>query len=99
IKLAKFTQAASRTRYRPRIQAGTSEVIHGSQAQLEMPRERLTAKSNISISARRVAGSRKTSSGTSAIAKMNRTRAPQPAYTNRLYTTRATYGAAGSRNI
>src|SRR4030095_3529413 len=69
-KLAKFTQAASRERYRPRREAGTSEVIQGSQAQLEMPRDRLNANSSVNISARRVDLSRKLSRGTTAIAKM-----------------------------
>src|SRR5262245_5912194 len=78
-KLAKFTQAASRERYRPRIAAGTSEVIHGNQAQLEMPRERLKANSSVNISTRRVDLSKTLSKGTTAIAKMNITRVPQPA--------------------
>src|SRR5882724_8703767 len=45
-KLARFTHPASRARYFPRTGAGTNEVIHGNQAQLEMPRDRLKAKSN-----------------------------------------------------
>src|SRR5690348_9562471 len=41
MKLARFCKAWSRERYLPRNPAGTSVVIHGSQAQLEIPRERL----------------------------------------------------------
>ena len=85
MKLARFWTAASRARYLPRNAAGTSAVIHGSQAQLEMPRERLKPNSSINIRASRVSALRKKPvSGTSAMAKMNMTRVPQPAYTNRL---------------
>src|SRR5260221_14412038 len=79
-KLARLTHPASRARYLPRIGAGTSEVIQGSQAQLEIPRERLKAKSSRRINARRLVGFRNTCViGTSAIPKMNITRIPQPA--------------------
>src|ERR1039457_4379960 len=80
MKLARFWTAASRARYLPRNEVGTSAVIHGSQAQLEMPRERLKPNGSINIRARRVSGFRKKpASGTNAIAKMNMTRVPQPA--------------------
>ena len=80
MKLARFWTAASRARYLPRNGAGTSAVIHGSHAQLEMPRDRLKQNSSISISARQLSGFRKMLvSGTSAIAKINMTRVPQPA--------------------
>src|SRR5205809_4609789 len=52
-KLARFTQPASRDRYCPRTAAGTSDEIHGNQAQLEMPRDRLKPKSKASTSASR----------------------------------------------
>src|SRR5262245_26230113 len=52
-KLPNCTHAASRDTYRPRIVGGTSKVIQGSQALLEMPRERLNAKSNANMSASR----------------------------------------------
>src|SRR3954470_19716652 len=45
--LQKFAHAASRTRYWPRNDCGTSAVIQGSQAQLEIPRERLKQKRSI----------------------------------------------------
>src|SRR5204862_197838 len=78
-KLARLTHPASRERYLPRIGAGTSEVIQGSHAQLEIPRERLKAKRSRRISARRLVGFRNTCViGTSAIPKMNITRIPQP---------------------
>ena len=84
-KLARFTHAASRVRYLPRTFSGTSAVIHGSHAQLEMPRERLNAKSSSSTSASRaVASSTPVSSGTTASPPMKSTRIPQPAYTKRL---------------
>ena len=55
-------------------------MIHGSHAQLEMPRERLKPNSSISISASRLSAFRKKPvSGTSAIPKINMTRVPQPA--------------------
>src|SRR5437016_4285341 len=57
-KLARFTQPASAARYFPRTAAGTSDVIHGSQAQLEIPRERLKAKSSNSNNASRAPRSR-----------------------------------------
>ena len=67
------------------MSAGTSEEIHGSQAQLEMPRDRLKPKSSARINASRDPSFRNGSvSGTSAMPKMNITRAPQPAKTNRL---------------
>ena len=85
MKLARFWTAWSRPRYLPRNGPGTSAVIHGSHAQLEMPRDRLKQNSSISISASRLSALRNTPvSGTNAIAKMNMTRVPQPAYTNRL---------------
>src|SRR5262245_11013653 len=40
-KHPKFIVAASRTKYLPLKSGGTSSVIQGSQAQLEMPRDRL----------------------------------------------------------
>src|SRR5258708_7376820 len=49
-KLPEFWTAASRARYFPRKPGGTSSVIHGNQAQLEMPRERLKQNSSINIS-------------------------------------------------
>src|SRR6266702_3149424 len=57
-KLAEFCTPASLTRYLPRRSGGTSAVIQGSQAQLEMPRERLKPNKSISISARRFFASR-----------------------------------------
>src|SRR5688572_11534707 len=51
MKLATFWTAASRTRYLPRDSGGTRAVIHGSHAQLEIPRERLKQKSSTSSSA------------------------------------------------
>src|SRR5439155_14627433 len=90
-KLARFTDAASRTRYFPRTSPGTSAVIHGSQPALEMPRERLNPNSSRSSNDICVSGLRNVDvSGTSAIAKINITRVPHPAYTNRRYPTRAT---------
>src|SRR6266516_630927 len=84
-QLAEFTRAASRDRYRPRTSAGTSEEIHGNQAQLEMPRDRLNPKSSARTKASREPSLRKMPvSGTNAMAKMNSTRVPQPAKTNRL---------------
>src|SRR5687767_10849688 len=59
MKLARLTQAASRERYFPRTPSGTREAIQGSQAQLEMPRERLKAKSSMIIRARRFEASKK----------------------------------------
>ena len=80
MKLARFWTAASRARYLPRKADGTRAVIHGSQAQLEMPRERLKQNSSISMSARRLSPFRKMPvTGTRAMAKMNITRVPQPA--------------------
>src|SRR5438067_9774442 len=58
-KLARFTHPASRARYLPRTAAGTSEVIQGSQAQLEMPRERLKAKRKRSSNAKRLVAFKK----------------------------------------
>jgi len=76
-KLATFTKAASRARYLPRTASGTSEEIHGSQAALEMPRERLKPKSSVSMRTRRVLASRKPpATGTSAIMKIKLTAAP-----------------------
>ena len=61
------------------------EVIHGSHAALEMPRERLKANSRQSIRINWVAlSSTKPESGTKAITNIMATRVPQPAYTNRL---------------
>src|SRR5688500_1164949 len=60
-KLAKLTQPASRERNFPRMSSGTKEVIQGSQAQLEIPRDRLKAKRNIMIKASRFEASKKLS--------------------------------------
>src|SRR5262249_34962241 len=79
-KLAKFWTPASRARDLPRRAGGTRAGIQGSQAQLEMPRDRLKQKSSINISASRFLASKKTPvSGTRDMAKMNMTRVPQPA--------------------
>src|SRR4051812_3963512 len=89
-KLHAFCTAASRARYFPRKLGGTSNVIHGNQAPLEIPRERLKQKSNTIINASRFFASRKLLvNGTKAIAKMNATRVPHPAYTKRLNPTRS----------
>ena len=58
-KLARLTHPASRAKYLPRTGAGTSELIQGSQAQLEIPRDRLKAKSSSSSSASRLVALRK----------------------------------------
>src|SRR5579871_5755344 len=80
MKLAQFAQAASRNKYFPRNAGGTSPVIHGSHAQLEMPRDRLKQNSSDRTSTSRVFASRNFPvNGTSAIPKMNKTRVPQPA--------------------
>src|SRR2546425_12878210 len=50
-KLPNCTQAASSDKYRPRMVSGTSEVIQVSHALLEMPRDKLNANSNSSMSA------------------------------------------------
>ena len=71
--------AASRERYFPRTPSGTSPVIHGSHAQLEMPRDRLKQNSSPMSNASRLPASRNVATGTSAMAKMNSTRTPQPA--------------------
>src|SRR5512140_1812702 len=79
-KLARFCTAWSRAKYFPRKPGGTSAVIHGSQAQLEIPRERLKKNNSISISANRLSALRNTPvNGTSAIPKINVTRVPHPA--------------------
>src|ERR1019366_1086920 len=79
IKLAELAQAASRTRYRPRNDSGTSAVIHGSHAQLEMLLERLKQNNSINSSDSRLIAARKSpASGTSAMPKMNITRVAQP---------------------
>src|SRR3954451_13193010 len=57
-KLHEFCVAASIDKYFPRNDAGTRIVIHGSQAQLEMPRDRLKQNSRANIRTRRVCGSR-----------------------------------------
>src|SRR5690606_26742842 len=67
-KLPQFTQAASIVRNFPRTEAGTREDIHGSQAQLDMPRERLKPNRNRRINDNRaVASTNDDSSGTSAM--------------------------------
>src|SRR5262245_44117770 len=81
-KLPQFTHAASRVRYLPRTASGTRDVIHGSHAQLEMPRERLKQNRNINMSASRVELSRNDRSGTNAIRKINMIRVPHPPSTN-----------------
>src|SRR5229473_4778142 len=53
VKLPRFWTPASRPRYLPRRAGGTRAVIHGSQAQLEMPRDKLKQKRSTSINARR----------------------------------------------
>jgi hypothetical protein len=79
-QLATWTHVASRARYLPRTARGTRVVIQGSQAALEMPRERLNPNNNRRSSASCVAESRKLPArGTRAMQKMNRTRKPQPA--------------------
>ena len=61
MKLARFWTAGIARRGICRAEgAGTSAVIHGSHAQLEMPRERLKQNSSISISASRLSGFRNT---------------------------------------
>jgi len=78
--LAAFTQTASRAKNLPRKDSGTRVVIHGSQAQLEMPRERLNPKSKNNNKASCEERSRNTPArGTAAMAKMKATRVPQPA--------------------
>src|ERR1051326_978901 len=85
MKLPVFCTPASRERYFPRSVAGTSRVIHGSQAQLEIPREMLKQQSNARIKTSRVWASRNLPvNGTSAIAKIKSTLVPHPAYTKRL---------------
>src|SRR6476619_1908742 len=70
-KLHEFCVAASMERYFPRKVSGTKIVIHGSQALLEMPRERLKQKSKASMRAKRVCESRNVCvKGTAAMAKM-----------------------------
>src|SRR5688500_17566453 len=81
-QLATPMKAWSAARKRPRNWVGTSEEIQGSQAQLEMPRRRLKMKSRKRISESLACDLRKAIPGISAIAKMKKTRLPQPAYTN-----------------
>src|SRR5687767_2188938 len=81
-KLPPLTKAASRERKRPRASAGISDVIHGSHAQLEIPRDKLNPKRQSNMSESRAAGVRNPDvKGTSAIRKINATRIPQPAKT------------------
>src|SRR5512133_2243818 len=95
-KLARFCTAASRARYLPRIEGGTRAVIHGSQAQLEMPLERLKPNSNANNTASRLLAPKNAPvKGTIAMPKMNITRVPQPAYTKRLNPSRGMWLAAG----
>src|SRR6266542_437099 len=95
-KLATFCTAASRTRYFPRNAAGTSTVIQGSHAQLEMPRDRLKQNNSARSKASRLAAVRNAPvKGTSAMMKMNVTRVLQPARTKRRYPMRLTWLAAG----
>src|ERR1041384_7570561 len=78
-KLARFTDACSRTKYLPRIEPGTNDEIHGSHPALEMPRERLKANNRMRIRARRFAPFRNCEViGPSAMTKMNIARIPQP---------------------
>ena len=61
------------------MRPGIKAVIHGSQAQLEMPRDRLKKKESARIKASCDGGFRnELVIGTSAIAKITATRAPQP---------------------
>ena len=80
VKFATLTSVASVARNFPRNDSGIKVVIHGSQAALEMPRERLKQNRSSNSSASCVACERKIpATGIRAIAKMNITRRPQPA--------------------
>src|SRR5262245_3071619 len=59
-KLARFTNAASRERNLPRRSGGNRLVSQGSQAQLEMPRDKLNPNNSARINANCVGCVRKT---------------------------------------
>jgi len=82
--LAPFMQNWSRAKCRPRAAAGMSSMIHGSHAQLAMPRMVLKTKSSASTSTSRVGASRNPLvSGTAAMRNTTPTRALHPLSTNR----------------